>query len=106
MVKLVILYKKPDYIPDFEQNYSTNLALLEKLPGIIRRQANVVLGGPAGSSPYYRFLELYFEDFQALDVAMRSPEGVAAGQNLMQFAGNLVELIFVDVFEDDTPPQP
>lgn len=104
MVKLLILYKKPDYIPGFEENYNKNLALLEKLPGIMRRQANMVLGGPAGSSPYYRLLELYFENFQALDAAMLSPEGIAAGQDLMQYAGHLVELLFVDVNEDNTPP--
>lgn len=105
MVKLMILYKKPDYIPDFETNYTANLALLEKMPGILRRQANMVLGGPGGHSPYYRCLEFYFEDFNALDAALRSDAGVEAGQDLMRYTGNLVELIFVDVFEDATPPQ-
>lgn len=103
MVKLMLLYKKPASIPDFEKGYNANLALLEKMPGILRRQANVVLGGPRGDSPYYRILEFYFDDFDALDAALRSAEGVAAGQDLMHYAGALVELIFVDVFEDAAP---
>jgi uncharacterized protein (TIGR02118 family) len=100
MVKLMILYKKPMDENAFEEGYADNLALLERLPGIQRRQANMVLGGPHGEAPYYRILELYFEDFAALDAAMTSPQGREAGQDLMKYAGNLAELIFVDVFED------
>ncbi|MCI0713272.1 MAG: EthD family reductase [Chloroflexi bacterium] len=101
MVKLVILYKHPKDEDAFEQGYVNSLALLEKMPGIIRQQANIVLGNPEGRSPYYRILELYFDSYDNLDAALRSPEGVAAGRLLMSFAGDLVELLFVDVFEDD-----
>jgi uncharacterized protein (TIGR02118 family) len=100
MVKLIILYKHPIDENTFEEGYNRNLALLEKLPGIVRRQANMVTGGPTGISPYYRILELYFEDFAALDSAMTSPEGVQAGRDLVAYAGKLAELLFVDVFED------
>ena len=103
MVKLVLLFKKPDDEDAFEARYNKNLALLEKMPGITRRQANVVLGSPAGTSPYYRILEFYFDDFYTLDAAITSEAGRAAGGDLMQYAGKLVELIFVDVFEDNTP---
>lgn len=100
MVKLVILYKKPQNEALFEERYADNLALLERLPGIQRRQANMVLGSPTGESPYYRILELYFEDFEALDTAMTSSQGREAGQDLMKYAGDVAELVFVDVFED------
>lgn len=104
MVKLQIIFKHPADVDRFEAGYVQSLALLEKMDGIQRQQANIVLGNPMnpeGHSPYYRILELYFEDQNALDAAMRSPAGVAAGQSLIQFAGNLVEVLFVDVFEDD-----
>lgn len=84
----------------FETNYNTSLALLEKMPGISRRQACLVFGSPSGQSPYYRILEFYFEDSATLDSALRSPEGQMAGTNLMKFAGNAVELIFSDVYEE------
>lgn len=104
VVKLVILYKHPKNETLFEQGYTTNLALLEKMPHIIRRQANMVRGGPGGRASYYRVLEFYFDNNELLEQAMTSPEGVAAGQDLMEYAGNIVELLFVDVYEDSTPP--
>jgi uncharacterized protein (TIGR02118 family) len=100
MVKLVIMYKHPTDEDAFEQGYVKSLASLEKMPGIIRQQANIVLGNPEGRSPYYRILELYFDSYENLDSALRSEEGVAAGRLLMELAGDLVELLFVDVFED------
>lgn len=102
VVKLAILFKHPSNAEQFEVDYVQNLALLEKLPGIIKRQANVVLGTPMGKSPYCRALELYFDSFEALDAAMTSPAGKNAGQQLMKSVGNLVEIMFTDVFEDDT----
>jgi uncharacterized protein (TIGR02118 family) len=100
MVKLTILYRTPIHVETFEDRYAQNLALLEQLPGLRRRQANVVLGSPAGKSPYTRLLELYFDDFTALDQALTSPEGRAAGSDLIQFAGKDTELIFSEVFEE------
>src|SRR5260221_14623739 len=99
MLKLTILYPQPTDEDAFEVRYNQNLALMEKMPGIQRRQACVVLGGPGGKSPYYRILELYFVDFPTLDSAMLSPEGRAAGGDLMQFARDS-QLIFADVYEE------
>lgn len=103
MVKLVLLFKKPPDESRFEEGYAANLALLEKMPGIRRRQANMVLGGPGDNTEYYRILEFYFDDFESLDSAMTSDAGVAAGQDLVRYAGDVVELLFVDVFEDGAP---
>jgi uncharacterized protein (TIGR02118 family) len=99
MVKLSILFRQPTDETGFEQGYNHTLALMEKMPGIRRRQACMVFGSPAGKSPFYRVLELYFDDNTALDLALRSPEGRAAGADLMQFA-RTAEVIFSDVYED------
>jgi uncharacterized protein (TIGR02118 family) len=99
MVKLTILFRQPADETAFEPLYNQNLALLEKMPGIRRRQACMILGNPAGKSPFYRILEFYFDDYPALDEALRSAEGQAAGGDLMKFARD-AELIFADVFED------
>jgi len=99
MVKLSILYHQPADENAFELRYNQNLALMEQLPGIRRRQACVVLGNAAGRSPYCRILELYFENYPALDEAMRSTQGQQAGADLMQFAKDS-ELIFSEVYED------
>ncbi len=100
MVKLSILFRQPASVADFEPRYNQNLALMEKMPGLRRRQACVVLGSPAGRSSYYRILEFYFEDFPTLDRALLSAEGQAAGADLMTAFGRDVELIFSEVFED------
>jgi uncharacterized protein (TIGR02118 family) len=100
MVKVTILFKQPADETTFETRYNANLALMEQLPGLQRRQACFVLGSPAGRSPYYRILELYFEDAAAMDAALRSPEGVKAGADLVAFMGQNAEVIFAEVFEE------
>lgn len=102
MVKLVLLFKHPPNKPGFEMRYTRNLALLKKMPGIQRIQVGAVVGGPAGESPYYRVLELVFPTFDMLDAALTSPEGVAAGKDLMEYAGQLVELLFVEASDELT----
>jgi uncharacterized protein (TIGR02118 family) len=100
MVKLSILFMQPDDPQTFEERYNFNLSLLEGMPGLKRRQACIVLGGPGGKSPYYRILEFYFDDFAALDAALLSESGRKAGQDLMSFAANKVDLVFSEVFEE------
>ncbi len=100
MVKITILFHQPTNVEVFEIGYNQTLALLERLPGLKRRQVAMVFGSPSGKSPYYRLLELYFEDSEALDSALRSQEGQIAGASLMNFAGKTSELLFADVYED------
>ena len=101
MVKLMLIFKHPSDEEAFELGYVQTLALLEKMPNILRQQANMVLGSPLGEAPYYRLLEFYFEDYPLLDAAMRSPAGVEAGKALMGYAADVVEVLFVDVLEEN-----
>jgi uncharacterized protein (TIGR02118 family) len=96
MVKLVILFRHSRRLPDFEPRYAHNRALLEKIPGVRRLQESNVLGGPAGKAPYCRILELFFDDFPSLDAGLLSSEGVTAGEDLMEYAGRNVDLLFVE----------
>ncbi len=99
MVKLTILFPRSNDEAGFELRYNQNLALMEQMPGVRRRQACVVLGNPSGKSRYARILELYFDDFNQLDQAMLSPQGRTAGVDLMGFARD-AEVIFSEVFEE------
>lgn len=99
MVKLTILYRQPADEAAFETRYNQNLYLMEQMPGIQRRQACLVLGSPQGKSPFSRILELYFASYDELDRALVSPQGRAAGADLMQFARD-AELVFSEVFEE------
>jgi uncharacterized protein (TIGR02118 family) len=103
MVKLVLLFKRAAVHANFDLGYRRNLDLLKKMPGVQRIQESNVIGGPAGETAYHRIVEVFFENFDALDAALTSPEGVAAGKDLMAFGGSDVELLFVEVIEETTP---
>jgi uncharacterized protein (TIGR02118 family) len=103
MVKLVLLFKQVAVDANFDLHFRRNQTLLGKMPGVIRLQENKVLGGPAGETTYQWILEVFFEDFAALDAALMSPEGVTAGKDLMAFAGENVELLFVEAVEAAAP---
>ena len=97
MVKLLILFRRSDAL-DFEERYNRNLALLEGMPGIVRREASLVTGAPEGIPPFYRILELYFEDQEALEKALLSPQGQVAGLDLMDYARHDAIVLYADVY--------
>lgn len=102
MVKLVALYRRPEDADAFERHYwEVHLPLASKMPGLRRVEVSRVTGSPGGEAPYYLMAEMYFDDRAALDAALSSPEGRAAGKDLMSFAGKLVTLYTAEVVEAD-----
>lgn len=95
MVKLVLLFKNASNTDNFALRYARNLDLLRKMPGVKTITQNDVLGSPTGTAPYHHILEISFDTFDDLDAALTSPEGVAAGKDLMEFTGAQVEVLFV-----------
>lgn len=102
MTKLLLLFKHPSKPAEFESRYRHNLDLLRRMPGILAVEENEVVGSPTGQTAYARFLEITFADFAALDAALTSPEGNAAGADLMSFAAQDVELLFVETANEKT----
>jgi len=100
MVKFMIIFYKPEDLAAFEKRYNEFLALVEQMPNITRRQVVDVLGGPTGESPYYRFLEIYFEDDTQMRAALNSTEGQNAGAGVGRFPPGSFEMAFADVFEE------
>lgn len=100
MIKLTVLYQEPANKQAFEMFYTANLALMERIPNVIRREVSHVFGAPDSNPAYYRMLELYFEDNDTLDAAMRSEAGVNAGQHLMSQAAQISTLFFSEVYEE------
>jgi uncharacterized protein (TIGR02118 family) len=101
MVKFSILFRKPDDLEAFENIYQDFLALIERMPEVKRRQANTVLGSPFGESPYYRVLEVYFDDYAILNSSLLSPAGQEAGGELRRLLAGSFEMFFADVYEED-----
>jgi uncharacterized protein (TIGR02118 family) len=95
MVKLVALYKQPEDKKAFDEHYfNVHLPLAQKMPGLIKATVTKYSTTPMGTeSPYYLQAEMYFENMEALNQAMSSPEGKAAAKDLMSFAGKLVTMI-------------
>ncbi len=99
MFKLVLLFDSTTKTDQFDLRYKRNIALLRKLPGVIRIDEGSVTGSPAGQPHFHRIVDVVFESFDVLDLALVSPEGVAAGKDLMGFAGQGVDLLFVSMDE-------
>jgi uncharacterized protein (TIGR02118 family) len=101
MVKLVALYRKPEDVNAFEEHYAnTHLPLIEQVPNVVKTSLTRFWGVAGGTeAPYYLMYEMYFEDKDKLDEAMKSPENRAAGRDLMSFARDIVTVMFADVYE-------
>lgn len=98
MVKLVALYKKPADVAAFEKHYTEiHAPLAKKMPGLKRMEVCRFTGSPGGEAKFHLMAEMYFDDKSAMMAALGSPEGKAAGKDVMSFAGDLIHMMFADV---------
>jgi uncharacterized protein (TIGR02118 family) len=100
MVKFMILFLKPADPARFEERYNNFLALVERMPAIRRRQVVHVLGSPLGETPMFRVLEVYFDDYAAMDASLRSPAGQEAGKELNLLPREEFSMLFAEVYEE------
>ncbi len=97
MVKLVALYKKPENPAEFDKRYfEGHIPIADKMPGLRGMKISRMVGSPSGDCQYYLMAELYFDDMDALKAAMSSPEGKAAGKDIMSFARDIVTMMFAE----------
>jgi uncharacterized protein (TIGR02118 family) len=100
MVKFIALYKKPNDIKAFEEHYfDVHMQLASKIPGLKKIELSRITGTPMGESEYHLMAELYFENMEACKAGMSSPEGRAAGKDVMSFAKDIVNMMFAEVEE-------
>jgi len=101
MHKLIILFEPPDNEHTFQLNWQKFLGLAEKMPGLRRetvsRVEQVLFGKTEGG--YVLVHELLFDSKEALEAAMQSPEGQAAGAFLQSFTGGRVVLLLAEHME-------
>ena len=98
MVKLVALFKKPLDASSFEEHYmNIHIPLIKRMPAMKKFEEMKITGALMGHPQFYRMAEMYFDDQQALNASMMSPEGIAAAKDLMSFAQELVEIFIADV---------
>ena len=101
MHKLIVLFEPPDDEQAFQLNWQKFLGLAEKMPGLRRETVSRVERMLFGKSEGELVLihELLFDSKEALEAAMQSPEGQAAGTFLQSFAGGRVMLLLAEHME-------
>ena len=101
MIKFMIVFDQPEDPENFENVYQDFLALVERMPDILRRQVVHITGSPQGSPKFYRILELYFESAAMQQGALMSEIGQEAGKELSRLPQGAVQLLFADVYEEE-----
>jgi len=99
MVKFVVMYGQPEDPAAFDAHYAdTHVPLVEKIPNLKRFEAGKVVGTPdGGAPPFYYLAELSFDNAAAMQAAMGSAEGQAAGADVGTFATGGVTVMIVEV---------
>ncbi|MDX2163479.1 MAG: EthD family reductase [bacterium] len=100
MVKFMIVFTTPPDPMAFGDRYADFLALIERMPNIQRRQVIDILGSPLGTTRYHRILEVYFQDYAAMQGAMMSAAGQEAGREISRFPAGTYDLLFAEVYEE------
>ncbi len=100
MTKLIALYRKPPDPEGFDKHYfEVHTPLVRKYPGLRKLEITRVTGAPIGETQYHILCEMYFDNKDAMDAALASPEGKAVTRDLLSFAADVVT-----VFIGDTTP--
>lgn len=99
MVKLVILLRAG--VERETEAYNDFLMLLEALPGLRRKAVSDVYGAMGGPAPYTTIIEATFDSRQAMEAALLSESGVAAGQALLGLAGPDAVTLYAHTLEEN-----
>src|SRR3954451_14069794 len=102
MIKYVALYGTPVYAASFYESYfGTHVPLANATPGLVRAELARVLKTVTGEPALHVIAELYFESYDALKAAFKTPEWAASGANLQEWGGlELVSMYIAEVVDD------
>jgi uncharacterized protein (TIGR02118 family) len=101
MYKIVILFEQHPDEQGFQENWQKFMGLAEKLPRLRREivsRVDQVVFAPDGRR-YTRVHELIFDSRDALETALQSQPGKAAGQYLQDFTQGRVVLLTAEHME-------
>jgi uncharacterized protein (TIGR02118 family) len=99
--KLVILIEATDAQTEVDDAWPQFLHLSERMPGLVREATSRVEQVLYGRYQPVLIHELFFDSFAALQQAMTSPEGRAAGELLQKMTAGRLTLLLADHKEDD-----
>jgi uncharacterized protein (TIGR02118 family) len=101
LAKLLVLYKTPSDPAAFDAYYEgTHIPKAKKIPGLRKYEVsrNPVVT-PAGPAPVHLVAILHFDDLAAIQAAFASPEGMAAGADVANFATGGADMLIFDDHE-------
>ena len=101
MHKLVIIIPPHIGDPVMDPSWPEFLHAAENMPGLQREATVRVNATLYGAQEVGVLHELYFETLADLQDAMRSPEGLAAGQIIQQITQGQMTLLIAEHREDD-----
>jgi uncharacterized protein (TIGR02118 family) len=72
---------------------------VKKIPGLRKLEVARITGAPIGEAEYYLVAEMYFDNQDAMQKSLSSPEGKATARDLASFAGTTVTMFYAEVQE-------
>jgi uncharacterized protein (TIGR02118 family) len=95
MAAIIAVYKKPKDVAAFDAYYfAEHVPIAKKLPGLRRyRVSDGTVGLPVESGAVQLVAILEFDNLEAIQQAMASPEGQATTADLGKFADGGVDLM-------------
>jgi uncharacterized protein (TIGR02118 family) len=99
MVKLVVAYRHPTDVEEFERRYKhEHVAMARGIPHMSRIEFGRVAGMMDGSkAPYHRIAELYFENEEAMGKGASTAEGQAAVGHAAEIASGGLDAMVVQI---------
>lgn len=103
MFKLFVFYNEPPEAEKaaFDEYYrNTHIPLCQKIPGIVRFEADRFSEAMAGSqAPYYMVAILTFNNKEEYDAGMASPEGRAVRSDTRNFPKGILSMAMAESVE-------
>ena len=95
MIQLTALFGQPQDPAAFDRHWrEVHVPLAQKMPGLKGYTSTKPTSlNPQEQSPHYRIANLYFENMEAWQAAVQSPEGQATAGDLQNFATGGVTLV-------------
>ena len=97
--KITVMYDNPQDPEAFEARYPDQL-VLAKIPGVVKIETSKVWPKEDGSqTPAYRFIDLYFSDYDAASGAVTTPEAGAFIADVFDLVPDGVRITFAGIEE-------
>jgi uncharacterized protein (TIGR02118 family) len=104
MVRILALHGMPMDESTYTGHYiDVHMPLVQKIPGVRNiRYGRVLRSADGRPVPYYMISDVYFDDLEALEHALASPEMAEAFADVPNFATGGVTIMFCE--SDDIAP--